>query len=202
MNPYLQTFLYIDVFIIGVLVSLAYSHGRAHITAKKQPPKEHPGSDQYQLPNDMRVKLLEQSSEKFQHILNHSAEQLQSELKQTSDRINETIKKLAADIITKELEGFQAMFKQYQDRAAGELTEGRKAIDQYSADMRAKINEDIEQEKRQLLERLDNKISDAAVSFLSETLGHEIDLGSQEKYLIDQLEAHKDELKQAVKNEV
>lgn len=43
---------------------------------------------------------------------------------------------------------------------------------------------------------IDTKLSDAVVSFLSEALGQHVDLGAQTPYLMQQLEAHKDELKQ------
>lgn len=43
---------------------------------------------------------------------------------------------------------------------------------------------------------IDTKLSEAIVSFLSDTLGQHVDLGAQAPYLIQQLEAHKEELKQ------
>lgn len=199
MNIFLQIFLYFDVFIIGVVFSVAirhaYTHFRPHkiVEAKKPNPND--------LPTATKEKLLEQASDRFQHVINHSATQLDRELSVTGEKINTTVKKLAADIITKELESFQAMFKQYQEKAVKELEGAKSETDKYRAQLKNQAEEDITAEKQRLIELIDGKLSDEIMSFLLEAMQHEIDMGSQSDYLIAQLEAHKDEFKQAIKDE-
>jgi F0F1-type ATP synthase membrane subunit b/b' len=134
-------------------------------------------------------------------VIDHAAEQLEHELSSTGERINTTVKKLAADIITKELESFQSMFRQYQEQASKELNEGKSETDKYRDELKTKVAEDIEKEKQQLIDLLDQRLADSVISFLTETLQHEVDLGAQTDYLMSQLEAHKDELKKAVISE-
>jgi len=62
------------------------------------------------------------------------------------------------------------------------------------AELEAKLKEEIAAEKKQLVQQLDTKLSDAVASFLLETMQHEVDLGSQSAYLTKMLDEHKAEL--------
>lgn len=201
MNIFLQIFLYLDVFLIGVASTLAIRHFRAHVESKK-PSVPRSSNPAINLSQEMKDKLIAQASDKFSHILNRSAEQLDHELNATAERINSTVKKLAANVITKELEGFQAIFKEYQQKAAQELEETKTKTEQYEAELKVKVEQEAEAERQRMLDIIDTKMADVVMSFLLESLGHEIDLGSQNDYLLKQLDTHKDELKKAVSSEI
>ncbi len=199
MNLFLQIFLYIDIFIIGVVATLVYRHARAHFETKKAPPK--PVTSNNALPHEMREKLLSAAEEKFNRIINHSADQFDQELKATTDRVNNTVAKLTGEIAAKEMEKIEAMFKQQQQQAADELSKTKGENEQLKSELKAKMAEDVEQERQRLVALIDANLSNALTSFLTEAMQHEVDLGSQESYLLSLLDAHKEELKQAVKNE-
>lgn len=201
MNIFLQLFLYLDVFIIGAVFSVAIRHAREHYKTKQEVmPKKTAKTDG--VPPKLREKLIEEAGEKYLHILNSEAEKLDSELSITGEKINSTVKKLAADIITKELEGFQAMFQKYQQQAAQDLDATKSQTEQYRQELKVKVEAEIETEKQRMVAMIDSNLSDAVMSFLVEALGHKVDLGSQSQYLIEMLESHKEELKKAVNNEV
>ena len=63
------------------------------------------------------------------------------------------------------------------------------------------MTEEITNEKEKLIQQIDTRLADAVTSFLIETLGHNVDLGAQNKYLIEMLEEHKPELIKGVKDE-
>mgnify|MGYP003296595883 CR=1 FL=1 len=65
----------------------------------------------------------------------------------------------------------------------------------------AKMKEDVAAEKARLIAQIDTKLADATVSFLLETLQHNVDLGAQTAYLTGVLEEHKDEFKKEVSDE-
>ncbi len=198
MNIFLQIFLYFDVFIIGVVASIVVRHANAHFRTNKQQVPKLQKPLKNDLPLAMREKLIEQSSDKFQHIIDHSALELEHQLAVTGDKINTTIKKLAAQIITKELEGFQDLFKNYQAQAAKELEDAKTQTDKYRAQLKSQAEQEINAQKQRILSVIDNKLGDSVMSFLLEAMQHEIDIGSQSDYLIKQLEAHKEEFKQAI----
>ena len=198
MNIFLQIFLYIDVFVIGVAAALAVRHGREHLKTKKELKVVSPHPANEVIPKEIKQRLIEESEEKYRHILDQSSTRLTKELDETVERINKTVKNLAADIITKELEGFEKLFQDYKDKADKEL-EGTKAqTDQYHNELKLKLDEEAKQERQRLHELIDNKLADVVMSFLLEAMQHEVDLGAQTDYLMKQLEDHKEEFKQAV----
>lgn len=202
MNWALQIFLYLDVFVIGALSAVAIRHAYAHFRPVRPEPKPNRASaDQYKLPEAMREKLLEKSSEHFSRVLDKSAQQLEHELSATGERINVTIKKLAADIITKELQDMQTMMRDYKQQTETEISQTRQDTDKYREDLKRQVAEDIEAEKQQLMSVIDNKLYDVVMSFLMEALQHDVDLGAQSDYLVALLDEHKDEFKQALTHE-
>ena len=198
MNIVFEIFLYIDVFIIGVAAAVAFYHARAHF--KPQPSTKHltTAAKEVNLSKEVRDKLLLESQQNYQHILDQAAVDLSRELAVTAEKINTTIKNLAADIITKELEGFEKLFKDYQQTAANELTSANAQTETYQKELKAKLDAQTEQERQRLVSLIDNQLADAVLSFLNEAMQHEVDLGAQADYLIKLLDEHKSEFKDAV----
>ncbi len=62
------------------------------------------------------------------------------------------------------------------------------------AQAEAKLSEEINTEKQRLIGQVETRLADAVASFLSETLGHNVDLGAQSSYMTAMLEEHKAEL--------
>lgn len=201
MSIFLQIFLYVDVFIIGAVFAVALRHGYAHYHPAPKPKPTKPLAQTNHIPQEVREKMLIESQQKFQHVLDHSADQLDHELSVTAQRINTTVSKLASDILTKELTSFQAMFKSYQEKAIKELEDSKSQTETYKAELKEEIKKEVETEKARLIDEINNRLSDAIMSFLTEAMQYDIDLGSQSDYLLSQLELHKEEFIKAVKDE-
>ena len=199
MNIFLQIFLYVDVFIIGVAATVAIRHGREHLRVKKSLPAT-PAHRQPEttIPKELRQQLIEESEEEYRKILEHSSSRLNKELDETVERINSSVKKMAADVVAKELESYKHLFEQYKDSAVKEFDGTKEQTSQYQTELKARLDQEVEQEKQRLIGLIDNKLSDAVMSFLLEAMQHEVDLGAQSDYLLRLLEEHKDEFKQAV----
>ncbi|HET7630457.1 MAG TPA: hypothetical protein VFK03_03720 [Candidatus Saccharimonadales bacterium] len=206
----LQIVLVINAFLLGGLVVFGWRHARAYFR-----PEEHdahharPVIKQPPLPKDVRQKLIDQGAAKFERELDRSAEQLARELNQTISQLNRRLNRLGSDIVADEMRRYHDTIDQLRANANTSLSEARDKISQHQKDLEAKLaahhqeleaklNEEISAEKQRRLEQLDTKLSDSVVAFLTETLSHNADLGSQSKYLIEQLEAHKDDIKQGV----
>ena len=200
MNIFLQIFLYVDVFIIGVAATLAFRHGREHLRVKKSLPTLSAPHHQTEtaLPKELKQQLIEESEEEYRKILEHSTARLNKELDETIERINSSVKKMSADIVTKELSSYEHLFEQYKENAVKEFDGTKDQAAQYQSELKAKLNAEMQQEKDRLLALIDNKLSDAVMAFLLEAMQHEVDLGAQSDYLLKLLEEHKEEFKQAV----
>ena len=78
---------------------------------------------------------------------------------------------------------------------------GRKDIEAYQQEMKAKLSAEVVAEKERLIAQIDTKLGDAVTSFLIETLQYDVDLGAQTVYLTQMLETHKEEFKKGISNE-
>lgn len=68
------------------------------------------------------------------------------------------------------------------------------------AELEAKLEQDAAEQRERLAKQLETKVGDTIATFLTETLGHNVDLGAQLPYLTAMLEEHKDELVKEVRN--
>ncbi len=200
MNLFLEIFLYIDVFIIGAVAATAFRHAYAHFRPHEavKPTRVAPHPEQ-PLSKDVRDKLTQEAEEKYQKLLEGSVDHLSKELGVTSDKINQVVDKLAADILSQERASYQQLLKDYQQEAEGKLEGAKAQTSVYETELKAKMEEAAAAEQKRLIDLIDNKLADALMAFLLEAMGHEVDLGAQSDYLLKTLEQHKDELKQAVR---
>jgi hypothetical protein len=201
-NTLFEIFILVDVFLIGVLSVIAVRHADAHYRpAKQQPEPQHKASepsaptDSDRLPEAIKQRMLQDSEVKFQTVLNDSAGSLQHDLKATAQQIDNMVNNLATQIVTGELESYRTQLAQLNKQAQVEMSGVKKEVVGYQTELKAKIAQELQAEKLQLLKQIDTKLADAVSSFLLETLQHNIDLGSQSPYLIALLEEHKTDFK-------
>lgn len=190
---FLQAFLIIDVFFVGVLVSVAVQHAIAHRQSKKQPaPSSAPvTANKDYVPPMMREQLVQQSQAKFQDALNNSATQLQNSLGVTASQLDQLLKQLGAEIVGNELERYRADIAKLRQQAQADMGAIKTDIDAHRSELEAQMQQQLTAEKERLLKQIDTKLADAVSSFLIETLQHNVDLGAQEAYLKTMLEEHK-----------
>lgn len=112
----------------------------------------------------------------------------------------EADKKLAdrqAELLQK-LEANHAKLAEYQSLLEAELTKAQTKQTELYTQLEANLTKEMETKKQFMATQLDTKLADAIGSFLTETLGKNVDLGAQGAYLTAMLEAHKEELKNEV----
>lgn len=213
MDSILQTFLMINIFLIGVISATAIRHGWAHFHPHKEIEKTHHTPDQTtHLPPEVKQRLLEKAEVNFQKVLSHSNSELENDLKAVVTKLNSRLDKLGSEIVSDEMKRYRmdldALRKQTEANISGAQTE----ITQHQTDLKSKIDakqselekkmiEEIAAEKQILINQIDTKLADAVTSFLAETLQHDVDLGAQTSFLLATLEEHKQELKKGIEDE-
>ena len=85
-----------------------------------------------------------------------------------------------------------------QSLLEAELTKAQTKQTELYTQLEANLTKEMETKKQFMATQLDTKLADAIGSFLTETLGKNVDLGAQGAYLTAMLEAHKEELKNEV----
>lgn len=198
-STFLQIFLLVDVFLIGVAASAAIRHALAHFRPHEHEPEKHPVPAQNgHLPPAVREQLLAKAQTNFQNVLDRSAAELAHDLEGTGTRLNKLLEQLGTEVASKEMERYRTELEDIRKQTEAATQGAQAELAQHQVELKAKLAEEIETEKRQLLAQIDAKLADAVVSFLTETLQHDIDLGAQAAYLTRMLEEHKAELAKEV----
>lgn len=206
----LQIFLFINVFVVGAVTVIAVQHARAHFkptkTAKKAPPVD------VQLPAEMKAQLLQTAEAHFQSVLNHAADQLQNDLKITTEQLNKKLDGLGAEIVAHEMKRYKEDLEELRHQTKATITSAVGEVSAHQSDIQTQLDErrkqleatmveEVENEKKQLIDQMDTKLADAVTSFLIDTLQHNVDLGAQSKYLIATLDEHKAELTKGISDD-
>jgi F0F1-type ATP synthase membrane subunit b/b' len=198
---FLQILLALQVFAIGALTAVAVGHYYRNIKPRKNQAITRTGEEPPQIPESFRQDMLKLAEANFQNAVKSSSVKLQRELEGSGEDINNLLKKLAVEIVDKELGHYHQELSKLLSQAASQLGGVREEIAKHQVELKNQVAKEMETEKQNLIKQMDTRLADAVGSFLSETLQHNIDLGSQSKYLIDQLEQHKAELIKGVSGE-
>lgn len=216
----LQIFLLINAFLIGVVGTLAVQYWLAHRRSQTKPTRS---TQTGPVPAAVREKLIKQAEENFQGIVNRSALQLQHDLGTTGDQLNKLLEKFGSEVLDDEMKLFrtnvadirastQSALSGAQDEISKQQTAILASLATRQAELDAKLSAkqaelegqletSLAEEKAHLSEQLTQRLNDAVLAFLLETLGHEVDLGAQADYLIATLEANKEQLIKGVGGE-
>jgi len=211
---FLEIFLVANAFLVGIVVTLAVQYGAAHRRSKKNPAK--PAQQNTPVPAAVRERITKQAEENFQGIVNRSALQLQHDLGATGTQLNKLLEKFGSEVLDDEMRLFRANVADIRANTQGalsgaqdQITVQQKAIleslaarqadldakmSQHQTELETELEQSFTSQKDALVARLNDKMNDAVLAFLLETLGHEVDLGAQAEYLIATLEANKSEL--------
>jgi transcriptional regulator of acetoin/glycerol metabolism len=205
---WLQIFLITNVFLAGVVVALAIRHAIAHYHQLHAQPAKKPAPEQIQLSPVVRAQLLAKAQSKFQEAIDASAEDFQGHLSTTSTQLTKVLEKFGTQIVKDEMELFRSRLVELrteteqaihsaQAEFASHEAELQKAVELRRKELEQTLQTELATQKENLDKQIDEKLSDAVVSFLEETLGHNVDLGAQSSYLMAQLEEHKELFKEA-----
>lgn len=209
---FLQIFLVVTVFLAGILATIAAYHALAHFRPRVEEKKPHPVDQAVHLPADVRRKLLEVAQSNFQKVLDHSASELEQDLKSTAEKLTSRLDRLGIELVSSEMERYKTSLETLRQQTEATVANGNADIAAHQSDIQtkltarqaaleAKLAEEIASEKQHLLEQIDTKLADAVASFLIETLQHNVDLGAQSAYLTSMLEEHKAEFAKGMNDE-
>lgn len=210
---FLQIFLLVNVFFIGILAATAIRHAYAHFRPRKQEkPRLLAIPPQIHLTPEVRQRIIEEAEENFMSQLNQSVAELQRDLKATSTRLNQQLQQLGSEVAISERGRYYNTLEELRKRTETALNAAQSEIESHQAEIKTKMSEtlaaeqqrqvqELQAERQRLIKQIDTKLADAVGTFLTETLQHNVDLGAQAAYLTAILEEHKADFKQEVQDE-
>ncbi len=208
---YLQLFLGLNAFVLGVVATWAYTHWHKHIRPTNAPKEVENATahTELELPEGFKEELLRASARDLGATLRSTRAHFEEDLDKTASHLNGMLEKFGSDIVNDEMNLFQTRIKEIREATATKIDTVQNqtaehqqqleaAIEARRIELEQALEAEITAEKARVLSVLDTKLSNAMTSFLLEALESEVDLGAQTPHLIAELEAHKDELKKEV----
>ena len=195
----LNIILVINAFVMGALSVYGFKHLVAHFRGDKvKPIHEHTIADKTKIPRELKEEMLAKAELNFEKMIDHSIAELQSDLEKTSIEVSQHFSKISSNIINNETDQYRQLVETLRQKTSEIIDISRKEIADHQTELKTSLGDNIEAEKQLLIKQIDTKLADSVTSFLIEAMQHNVDLGSQTKYIIEALESHKDELKKEI----
>ncbi|MBP7760180.1 hypothetical protein KA093_00080 [Candidatus Saccharibacteria bacterium] len=145
---------------------------------------------------EFKTKLIQRQAELDKALIEYQTK-LEGELAEHQADADKKLADRQAELVQK-LEANHAKLAEYQSLLEAELTKAQTKQTELYTQLEANLTKEMETKKQFLAAQIDTKLADAIGSFLTETLGKNVDLGAQSAYLTAMLDEHKDELKNEV----
>jgi len=152
------------------------------------------------LPLEVRERLEQRATAAFETAVEKATAQFGQDLEATSSHLNALIVKLTTDIVERELKEYKEGIEVARQSAIENLGQVQRETLERQKALQNDLEAQVSQRRQQLLERVDQRLGEAAVAYIVESLGQGADLGAQRSWLLESLERHKADLKKDLAN--
>lgn len=199
----MEVFLYIDFFIVGVIAVLVWQYALAHFRPDEHDLEKTSSQNQPEihLSAASRDRLVAEAEDKLRKILDQSAGKFQKDIEDSESQLIKHIESLSNAVFLKEVDHYKAAISKLEEQAASVTQNAEVNLAKNEAELKVKLETELKAEKQKLVDQINSKISDAVISFILNTLGHNIDLGAQTAYIMAVLEEHKQDFKEGISGE-
>lgn len=152
----IQLVLYVNVFIVGVLLTLGIQHWRAHRLADKstlEPARV--------LPGDFREEIIMNARKHYQRAVYKTAIELDQSLVATNQKLKKSLEDLRQSLTAQESERYQTILNQIRHDtvaavggAASEIAQHQAALRQHFRDHQARLDASLEHEANKTAQEL------------------------------------------------
>jgi hypothetical protein len=125
-----------------------------------------------------------------------------TDLQGTSKRLSEQVSRLTTTVIEEELAAYQKTLEEVRGVAIKAMEQIHEAVEHQRVELRQGMEAELAGEKKILADKFDAKMGDVVSSYISESLGSGVDLGSQMQFILTSLEAHKEDIRKDLLNGV
>ncbi len=141
------------------------------------------------------IELEAQLKSAYEHQITVASEQLGVDLKATSGRLSEQVERLTTSVIEEELEGYQKTLEEVRKVATETMEQIHQSVEGQRVELRQNMEKELAEERQRLVAQFDTRMGDIVASYVAESLGGGVDLGSQLQYITQTLETNKEALK-------
>lgn len=127
--------------------------------------------------------------------ITNASQKLGVDLKTTSERLSREVENLTTRVIDEELSDYKKTLDEVRKVATETMKQIHQAVENQRLELRQSMEAELADERRRLVAQFDSRLGDIVSSYVAESLGGGVDLGSQLEYITQTLESHKEDLK-------
>lgn len=129
----------------------------------------------------------EEAAQRLQKSLNNSVDQVAADI---NDR-------LSTDLIA-EFEKYQVSLSALRDQTIEQFSKIQAELDHRRLELIEHVDRQVAAEQEKRLAHFNDRINDVVTSYITESLGTNVDLGAQTDYILQALEANKEQIKKDI----
>lgn len=161
----------------------------------------HSGKDDV-FTDEYREHLRQRGVARFEKTLDQNATFLQQDLHKIGEEVTEFIKERASDILKDEFSDQKQAVASAQQHMANAFAKIDQQIADYQKTMSDQFQKELSAEKDRRIDRFQQNMAEIITQHIQHTLGEQLDVGEQVKYIIANLEANKQAITEDIKREV
>ena len=138
------------------------------------------------------------AKEQLAHAAQDAAARLQKSLNNSVDQVAANINDSLSTVLTAEFEKYQVSLSALRDQTIEQFGTIQQELDHRRVELMEHLDREIAEEHAKRVDAFNARLGDVVASYISESLGSQVDLGAQSSYIIKVLEEHKEDIKRDV----
>lgn len=132
------------------------------------------------------------------HAVQQAAVVVQQAVADNVQHITQTLNETTMQSLSNEFEKYQVSLQALRDQTIAQFTNVQKEIEEKRAQMLEQLDREVEVTRKERMEHFNDRINDVVASYLAESLGSQVDLGTQTAFILQNLQKHKEDIKRDV----
>jgi len=144
------------------------------------------------------TKVQEKADAQLLHAIDVASQRLEQSVSDGVDKLAAHVNDVAADSVAQEFDKYQASLRALNNQTVEQFAKIQTDLETQRTELLKQLQDEVLLERERRLAKFNDRINDVVSSYLAETLGNRVDLGSQMPYIFEQLEKHKSDIKRDI----
>lgn len=150
--------------------------------------------------DEFRQELRNRGRLHFEKIISENAMFLQQDLRLTTSQVNEYMKTEITNTLKEEFHKYEQSIMDAKDLALQSLEKTSTAIEEQRKVLTKEVEQNLQAEKAQMLKHFEDNMTEIINHYVLAAIGNQIDLSDQLEYILAELEANKQAIKEDIQN--
>lgn len=144
------------------------------------------------------AEIQKAAKDQLHHAAQDAAQRLQKSLNNSVDQVAADINDRLATDLRAEFEKYQVSLSALRDQTIDQFSKIQQDLDHRRLELIEHVDRQVALEQEKRLIRFNERMNDVVTSYIAESLGNQVDLGAQTDYILQTLEANKEQIKRDI----